>query len=76
MEKYIITTPMKITYSIAEYIEKNQARKNVRWRYFSGRLYFELFPGLWQHEKSFDKFFPIYEFKRNSNENPDGTYIK
>lgn len=67
---------MKTTFSIAEYIEKNQARKNVRWRYFDRRLFFELFPGFWQHEQSFDRFYPLYEYKRNPNENPDGTYIK
>lgn len=76
MEKYITTILMKTTNSIVEYIEKNQARKNVRWRYLYGRLYFELFPGFWQHEQSFDRFFPIYEYKRNINENPDGTYVK
>jgi len=67
---------MKTTNNIAEYIEKNQIRKNVRWRYFGGRLFFELFPGFWQHEHSFDRFYPIYEYKRNPNENPDGTYVK
>jgi hypothetical protein len=35
-----------------------------------------LFPGFWQHEQSFDRFFPQYEYKKNPNENPDGTYVK
>jgi len=67
---------MITTNSIKEYIEKNNVRKMVRWRLHDGKWFFELFPGFWQHEQSFDRFFPQYEYKKNPNENPDGTYVK
>jgi hypothetical protein len=68
---------MKITHSIQEYIDKNETRKNVRWRIHGGKWFFELFPGFWQHEHSFDRFFPKYDFSRfnDKGSNPDKTKI-
>ncbi len=68
---------MNITNSIHEYIEKSQTRKNVRWRIQGGKWFFELFPGFWQHEQSFDRFFPKYEYQRFNGKglNPDKTKI-
>lgn len=68
---------MKITHSINEYIENNERRRNVRWRFYGGRWFFEMFPGFWQHEHSFDKFFPKYEYVRfnDKGSNPDKTKI-
>lgn len=68
---------MKTTHSITEYIEKNEIRKNVRWRIQGGKWFFEMFPGFWQHEQSFDRFFPKYEFERFNDKglNPDKTRI-
>ncbi len=53
---------MITTHSIKEYIEKNNVRKMVRWKIHDGKWFFELFPGFWQHEQSFDRFFPQYEY--------------
>jgi len=68
---------MIVTHSIVEYIEKNEIRKNVRWRIQGGKWFFEMFPGFWQHEQSFDRFFPKYEFERFNSKglNPDKTKI-
>ena len=68
---------MITTNSIVEYIDKNQIRKNVRWRIQGGKWFFEMFPGFWQHEQSFDRFFPKYEFARfnDKGSNPDKTKI-
>ena len=68
---------MKTTHSITEYIEKNERRKNVRWRIYDGKWFFEMFPGFWQHEQSFDRFFPKYEFERFNSKglNSDKTKI-
>ena len=68
---------MKTTNSIHEYIDKNQTRKNVRWRIQDGKWFFELFPGFWQHEQSFDRFFPKYEYVKFNGKglNPDKTKI-
>ena len=68
---------MIVTHSIVEYIEKNERRRNVRWRIQGGKWFFEIFPGIWQHEQSFDRFFPKYEFARFNDKglNPDKTKI-
>ncbi len=68
---------MKITHSISEYIEKNERRKNVRWRIHGGKWFFELFPGFWQHEISFDRFFPKYDYEKFNHKglNQDKTKI-
>lgn len=68
---------MKTTNSIVEYIENNQRRRNIRWRIYGGRCFFELFPGCWQHEHLFDSFFPQYEYVRfnDKGSNPDKTKI-
>jgi hypothetical protein len=36
-----------------------------------------MFPGFWQHEQSFDSFFPKYEYVRFNGKglNPDKTKI-
>jgi hypothetical protein len=36
-----------------------------------------LFPGFWQHEQSFDRFFPKYEYVKFNGKglNPDKTKI-
>lgn len=68
---------MIVTHSIAEYIEKNERRKNVCWRIHDGKWFFEMFPGFWQHEQSFDRFFPKYEYEKFNDKglNPDKTRI-
>lgn len=68
---------MITTNSIVEYIDKNQIRKNVRWRIQDGKWFFEMFPGFWQHEQSFDRFFPKYEYVHSNGKgsNPDKTRI-
>jgi hypothetical protein len=68
---------MIVTHSIHEYIEKNERRRNVRWRIQDGKSFFELFPGFWQHGQSFEKFFPKYEYVRFNDKglNPDKTRI-
>ena len=52
-------------------------RKNAHWALKDGKWFFEIFPGVWAHQESFDEFFPKYEYRRNprSGENPDKTYI-
>lgn len=68
---------MIITHSITEYIEKNERRKNVHWRIQGGKWFFQLFPGFWQHEQSFDKYFPKYKYERFNHKglNQDKTRI-
>ena len=68
---------MKITNSVTEYIQKNLMRKNAHWALKDGKWFFEIFPGVWAHQESFDEFFPKYEYRRNarSGETPDKTYI-
>ena len=67
----------KITHSISEYIQKNQARKNAQWALRDGKWFFSFFPGVWMHEESFEEYFPKYEYKSNprSLDNPDQSYI-
>jgi hypothetical protein len=52
-------------------------RKNAHWALRDGKWFFEVFPGVWFHEESFDDFFPKYEYKANprSSDNPDKSYI-
>jgi hypothetical protein len=68
---------MKTTNSLTEYISKNLARKNVHWRIFDGKAFFELFPLVWMHEESFDDFYPKYEYKKFNDKgaNPDKTKV-
>ena len=78
MQCLISFKPMKTTHNITEYIEKNQTRKNVRWCIRDGKWFFELFNGFWQHEQSFDRFFPKYEYIKFNEKgiNPDKTKIR
>ncbi len=66
---------MKVTNSIAEYIKKNDERKNLRWRYKDGELMFEYDDGLWFNEKHLDELFPMYQYKKFNDKgiNPDTT---
>jgi hypothetical protein len=65
---------MKKTTSIAKYIQRNQMRRDVYWKFHGGKWFFNI-AGIWLHEKSFDKFYPLYEYKRNPNDNPDKTHV-
>ena len=67
----------KITHSVSEYIQKNLMRKNAHWALKDDKWFFEVFPGVWAHQESFDEFYPKYEYKANprSLDNPDSTYI-
>lgn len=69
---------MKITNSITEYIEKNQSRKNVVWKYWDKKLFFHAGLGIWQHEQSFDNFFPQYDYVKLNHKgvNQDKTKIR
>lgn len=69
---------MIVTNSIVEYIDKNNNRRNVRWRIQAGKWFFEMFPGFWQHEQSFDSFYPKYEYVpfNDKGSNPDKTKIE
>jgi hypothetical protein len=65
---------MKIisTYSIDEYIEKNQKRSLVHWKIEDGVQSF-MHNDRWYNEKEFDMIYPAYEFRRFNEKgvNPD-----
>jgi hypothetical protein len=67
-----------VTHSITEYIEKNQQRKNARWKIADGKWSFEVVNGVWGSVELFDESFPIYEYQKfnDKGSNPDGTKIK
>jgi hypothetical protein len=64
------------TSSIHEYIERNQARKNIHARFLTGLIWY-YHEGTWINQKQFDKLYPHYNFLRNSNtvNNPDKTQV-
>ena len=68
----------KTTYSILEYIKKNQSRKNARWKIANGEWLFEMQNGVWGSIELFDEFYPIYEYIRFNDKgvNPDKTKIR
>ena len=68
----------KKTHSIHEYINGNQARKNVRWLLKDGNWMFEIQTKIWSSEEMFDLYYPSYEFVKfnDKGSNPDKTKIK
>lgn len=66
-----------VTHSIAEYIEKNRIRKNVRWKIADGQWSFEMVANVWCSIDMFDEIFPSYEYQRfnDKGSNPDKTKI-
>ena len=68
----------KTTYSISEYIKKNQLRKNARWKIANREWLFEMQNGVWGSIELFDEFYPIYEYIRFNDKgiNPDKTKIR
>lgn len=66
-----------VTHSIKEYIERNSARKNVRWRIADGEWRFELVKDVWCGSEAFDDMYPTYEYQRfnDKGSNPDKTKI-
>ena len=65
----------KITNSIKDYFELNQARKNTHWRLVDGKWMFE-HNGMWIDGESFDFLYPKYDYKPNNykGDNPGKTY--
>lgn len=68
---------MIITHSIAQYIEKNSIRKNVRWIVVEDKFWFELVHNVWCSEDIFNDIFPLYEYVKfnDKGSNPDKTRI-
>lgn len=66
-----------VTHSIAEYVEKNRIRKNVRWKIADGQWSFEMVANVWCGAEMFDEIFPAYEYQRfnQKGSNPDKTKI-
>jgi hypothetical protein len=54
------------TSSIHEYIERNQARKNIRTKFSNGEItYFH--EGSWINQNQFDRLYPYYDYVPNPN---------
>jgi len=64
------------TSSIHEYIERNQARKNIHARFLTGIIWY-YHEKTWINQKQFDKLYPHYNYLPNSNtiHNCDKTKI-
>lgn len=60
------------TNSIREYIERNQARKNIHARFADGEMMYN-HKGKWISREKFEKLYPKYEYKKNNfkGENPN-----
>jgi hypothetical protein len=54
------------TSSIKEYIERNQARKNIRAKYITGIIWY-FHEGTWINQKQYDKLYPVYHYLANAN---------
>jgi len=64
------------TSSIHEYIERNQARKNIHARFLTGIIWY-FHEGTWINQKQFDKLYPVCHYLPNPNtiHNCDKTKI-
>ncbi len=64
------------TSSIHEYIERNQARKNIRTRFANNEMFY-FHDGRWINQSQYNKLYPHYNYLRNSNtvNNPDKTQV-
>jgi hypothetical protein len=68
------TITMMKTHSIAEFIQRNQERKNAHWRIADGEMMFlHEQSGLWFHGDTFNEVYPKYEYEPF---NPKGENIK
>ena len=65
---------MKITYSMYEYIEKNQERKNIYAKFSNGELLYN-HNGQWITADEYEIEYPKYEYRspKYKGENPDTT---
>ena len=64
------------TSSIKEYIERNQARKNIRARFLTGIIWY-FHEGKWINQSQYNKLYPHYNYLKNPNtlHNCDKTKI-
>ena len=65
----------KITHTIKEYFELNQARKNTHWRLIDEKWMFQ-HNGVWHPNELFDEVYPQYDYKpfNDKGANPGKTY--